>query len=150
MHDRSSFDQLIARRNRRESLGFALAVLGLVGATVLFVARGQLPLAASAAATALGAGFVVHTLRTRGANPEGRLRDALLHQAALLDDVARWYIAPLVPGVAGICLVAGWSRPLPLLAVVAGLAVLAWVAVGINRGAARHLRAQAEELASNA
>jgi len=147
MHDRSSFDQLIARRNRRESLAFALAMVVLVGGAVLFLVFGQLPLAASAAATALGAGFVVHTLRTRGANPEGRLRDALLHQADLLDDVARWYIAPLVPGVAGICLVAGWSRPLPVLALVAGLAVLAWVAVGLNRGAAQHLRAQADELA---
>jgi hypothetical protein len=144
MHDRSSFDQVIARRNRREYAAFALVALGMITGTAWFTAQGQLLLAASTIATALGAGLVVRTLRTRGGNPDGGLREALLHQADLLDDAARWYVGPLIPGVVGICLAVGWSRA--VIAVAASVAALAVVTVALNRSAARQLRAEAEQL----
>jgi Flp pilus assembly protein TadB len=110
---------------------------------------------------ALGAALVAYRLHRDGrlrhipdptADTERFLsayRANLEAQAALLESVPRWYLAPLVPGLVTFYVgfvvrePATWWAPLILLAI----SLLVFAAIGwMNRVGARKLRAQAAKL----
>lgn len=156
-------DQLAAR-NRMERLAGGAVVLCFAVAAVVFAASGAWVAALGLALVVVGTLSVLRTLRHQGLAPTAdpsaptaahlaAHRRQLAHQAALLESVPRWYLAPFLPGLTvffvGPDLVAwltGEAEALASLGV--GLALwlgclltyagIAW----LNRHTARGLRAE--------
>ncbi|GIX18400.1 hypothetical protein [Erythrobacter cryptus] len=154
-----AFARQIARRNRRERWAayVQLPVWGALAA--FFAARGEALIAAALVLIALGLLAVLANLARRATNlpalPEepclAHLARQYRRQHAALRAVPRWYLAPLLPGIAGFYAAvtarvaerAGWSAALEGVlwpfAVTFGLFAIVLV---LNRLAARALAAE--------
>ena len=169
-NEADKLDRSLHRRNLLEmTVGVGLmGFFGLSGGQALY--EGALGRGLAMLLLTAGVGLVVHTFRTRGRAPRATpdqgtagflaaYRAELSWQAALLRDVPRWYLGPLVPGVVALYAAVVWPQlsQLPtdemgaalLVAAVPGLLVPGAVFLGIawlNRSAARKLEEQLEGL----
>jgi hypothetical protein len=155
------FGRTIRRRNLREYLA-ALFVFGFFGWHAFSDARGFVR--AGSALIVAGTAVVVFHLRRHGAPgtpPVEELvstclsfqRRELERQRDLLRSVPRWYLAPLVPGLAVLFVGSGFEKAgasagLPLKPVLGVLAfVLLFLAIAwLNAKAAREVQRELDEL----
>jgi hypothetical protein len=160
-HQAARFGRTIRRRNLREYLA-ALFVFGFFGWHAFADARGYVR--AGSALIVAGTAVVAYHLRrhgTTGTPPVEELvstclafhRRELERQRDLLRSVPRWYLAPLVPGLAVLFLGSGFEKAsagadLPLKPVLGVLAfVLLFLAIAwLNAKAAREVQRELDEL----
>jgi hypothetical protein len=113
----TTFERRIRRRNRREYAGVAAVILGFGG--YVWLLPGWMTRLGSGLVI-VGALFVAWRLYRRGspgtapADAQGRtsiafLRGELIRQRDLLKTVWRWYLGPLVPGMA-LMMLGDWLR----------------------------------------
>jgi len=158
----SDFERTIRRRNARELAASALVTVAFCGAAFLL---DPVLLKASALLTAAGAVAVAATILTRAKPPSGtvdgldeaalarRHKPHLLRQVALLQSVHRWYLGPLIPGLAlgllGMALVtAGRATPRwwSLIATAAVIGAVTAFILRMNRRLAAELLRQASHV----
>jgi hypothetical protein len=149
-----SFERRIRNRNRREYIA-GLVVVVFFGYN-LFRAPSLLPRIALALNIA-GALYVMYQLHRRG-SPATLPRDMglisslefhrreLLRQRDALQSIWSWYLAPFVPGLLAIAIMASPKRPLWSALFIAGAAALFAGIWRLNQWAAHKLSLQIEEL----
>ncbi|USA40589.1 hypothetical protein [Pelagerythrobacter marinus] len=164
---RTRFERRVRRRNLTEYAAGALVIPVFAWTAWLTARAGEIVLAAGWLAGIVGMVVVLCGLYYRAGNlphrPEvdcrSHLRAQLVHQRDALASVPRWYLAPLVPGLAlvtvgsvlPIARAEGWI--VASLAAAGPLALIAGVFAGIawlNRRAARELAREIEALDSAA
>ncbi len=159
------FAQAITRRNRIERWS-AIAQLPVWGVMAgFFFYAGEWLVAAAMIAVAVGVVMILRNLARHAALLEPRpeepcvmhLERQYAHQLKALRSAARWYVAPVLPGVAalfaamiaGVAEVQGWRAALAGAAVPMGLTAGIFAAViALNRIAARQLARDLAALAS--
>lgn len=155
----ASFDKVIARRNRREYVAGGIAAI--VFAAYLFILPGWMLKLGSALIIA-GVIFILWQLSRRSSQPDPQAATAdirsfyrrrLETEAAMLDGIGRWYLAPLLPGMGLFMAGQAWTTRgggwIAFLVSV-GLVVLIFAVIWrINRRAAAVLRDQIDRLGLN-
>lgn len=157
----SKFERTIRRRNLIEYAAGAFVIVLFTASSVGAAFKGEWLIALSMALTVIGAGFVMWGLHRRASNLDRRPEDpCVLHlrrqyerQFEALRDVPKWYLGPLIPGMAlfylavvlGTAEVTGWVEALRGIAlpVVATIGLFSVIALA-NWIAARSLRRKIE------
>lgn len=159
----SKFERTIRRRNLIEYAAGALVIVLFAASSAGATFRGEWLIALSMALTVVGAGFVMWGLHRRASNLDRRPEDpCVLHlrrqyerQFEALRDVPKWYLGPLVPGMAlfyisvtlGTAEVTGWAAAMDgiLWPVAATVGLFGAIALA-NWIAARSLKKKIDEI----
>lgn len=159
----SKFERTIRRRNLIEYAAGAFVIVLFTASSAGAASKGEWLIALSMALTVVGAVIVLLGLRRRASNLDRRPEDpCVLHlrrqyerQFEALRDVPKWYLGPLIPGLAlfyfavtlGTAEVTGWLEALRGIAwpVVATIGLFGVIALA-NWIAARSLRRKIEEI----
>lgn len=157
------FERRIRIRNRIEYGAGVLVTLLFGGTAAAAFVKDELLIGLSMLAIVLGVFVSLWNLRKRASNLARRPEDACLehlrrqysHQARALSTISRWYIGPMLPGVAlfylaitaGVAEVTGWA--LALAGVAGPFAITAGIfalVIGANWIATRKLRKEIAQL----
>lgn len=158
-----TFERRIRRRNIIEYLAGAFVAVLFGASTVAAMVKGETLIAAALAAIVVGTGLVMWNLYQRASNlvrrPEEACLDHLRRQYAqqykALRSIPKWYLAPLIPGIAMFYAVvtvkvaenAGWERALEGIAGPLAFTIAVFALVGAaNWWAARILKRKLDAL----
>ena len=159
----SKFERTIRRRNLIEYAAGALVIVLFAASSAGAMIKGEWMIALSMALTVVGAVVVMWGLHRRASNlarhPEDpcvlHLRRQYERQYEALRDVPKWYLGPLIPGVAlfyisvtlGTAKVTGWAEALDGMVwpVAATVGLFGAIALA-NRIAARSLKKKIDEI----
>lgn len=144
----TKFERTVRNRNLVEFTALTVVFALFVGGAVLSISGQAWPFVAAFAAGAIGTLYVAWSLFKRGTNLHRQLEvDCVTHlsqqyrrQIDLLRSVPRWYLAPFIPGIAGIFLAValgaaptlGWAATIdqlvqPVAIIVAVFGLVAWI-----------------------